>query len=300
VTEFLRHPELFPARIAGERWGNEQREIELAGDLYRIDGLTETQVEGLEERYASRLRSASDAQAAVTLHLFQAPPSDFLEIDTRGWEYALDLQWTESAFTIRGMRVMARVDLERREGGIWTSVTDGGELWGIVENVLRPLVAARLLATGGLLVHSAAVQGLLFAARSGGGKSTIARSAINAGLPVLSDDLNALIREDDGFAIAPLPFTGDLELHETSEEATPLRMVVSLDKGDSERLRPLSLIDGVSLLVRCAPYINLDEARTPLLLDRAAEIAARVERRVLTFRRDGDLWPILLEGPPTP
>jgi hypothetical protein len=292
VTAFLRQPALFPARIAGETWGEERCDIDLAGEAFRIDGLAASQ----RQAFAARYKPAGDAPPAATIQLFRVDRSDFLEIDTRGWEYAVDLRWTATGFTLAGMRVMARVDLETGRGGIWTCVTDPEELWGIVENVLRPLLAARLLDTGGLLVHSAASLGILYAGHSGDGKSTIARMALDAGLPVLSDDLNAVVRNGHGFTLMPLPFTGDLEPHERSDTPTPLRAVMALHKGEREALAPLSLAESVSLLVRCAPYVNRDPQRMPLLLDRAAEVAGSAPKHVLSFRRDGDVWPILRAG----
>jgi hypothetical protein len=295
VTEFLREPALFPARIAGETWGSGRCDVALAGEIFRIEGLSEVQFRGLIERYGPRLQEPSaQANVAATLQMFRAPASDFLPIDTRGWEYWVDLQWSENGFALSGMRVMARVDHDR--AGIWTCVEEPSELSGVVENVLRPLLAARLLAGGGLLVHSAAVDGYLFAGRSGAGKSTIARLGLEAGLPVLSDDLNALVRDGERFAIAPLPFTGDLEEHEVSNQQTALRAVMSLEKGDREQVQPMTLAETVSLLVRCAPYVNQDPLRMALLLDRAAEIAAGTARGMLTFRRDGHVWPILDVG----
>lgn len=290
MTEFLREPALFPARIAGEPWGDAACELELAGERYRIEGLSTSQHEGLRERYASRMQSPSNA--ATVLRIFRAPASDFVDIDTRGWEYSADIDWSDDGFTLRGLRVMARAGSDR--AGIWTSVEEPGEFSGVVENVLRPMLAARLLANGGLLVHSAAIDGRLFAGRSGAGKSTIARLGLDAGLPVLSDDLNALVQDAHGFVIAPLPFTGDLEPGDISDVRAPLRAVLALEKGDREEVRPMSLAETVSLLVRCAPYVNQDPRRTPLLLDRASEIAASgIRRGVLTFRREGQVWPIL-------
>ncbi len=292
MTEFLREPDLFPARIAGETWGTDRCELELAGETFRIEGLSAPQFHGLVDRYGPRLHEPSERNdVAAVLQMFRAPATDFLEIDTRGWEYWVDVEWSETGFALRGMRVMARVDAGR--AGIWTCIEEPAELSGVVENVLRPLLAARLLATGGLLVHSAAVDGYLFAGRSGAGKSTIARLGLEAGLPVLSDDLNALVADGEGFAIAPLPFTGDLEASDVSNERVPLRAVLGLEKSDREEFHPMTLAETVSLLVRCAPYVNQDARRMPLLLDRATEIAGRTARGLLTFRRDGYVWPIL-------
>lgn len=289
MTEFLREPALFPARIAGEPWGSDCCDLELAGERFRIEGLSASQLRGLAERY--RLLEPSQDDAAAVLQLFRAPASDFVEFDTRGWQYSADFDWSETGFALSSLHVMARVELGR--AGIWTCVEEPGEVFGIVENVLRPMIAARLLATGGLLVHSAAVDGYLFAGHSGAGKSTISHLALEAGLPVLSDDLNAVIPDGHGFAIAPLPFTGDLLKSQVSYERTPLRAVMGLEKGDREEVRAMSLAETVSLLVRCAPYVNQDQGRMALLLDRASEIAASTRRRMLTFRRDGHVWPIL-------
>lgn len=290
-ARFVVSPELFPARIAGEGWGAERVAIELAGERYVVDGLSSAQRLGLAETYGSRLRDPSErGRIATTLHVFRAPASDFVEIDTRGWEYALDLHWSETAVSMSGMRLMARADFISARAGLWTSVEDPAEFSGVLENVLRPIIAGRLLANGGLLVHSASVQGWLFPSPSGGGKSTIARMGLNAGLPVLSDDLNAVAR---GGTILPLPFTGELTRSELSAEPMTLRAIVALEKGGREAMRPLALAEAASLLVRCAPYVNQDPHRTALLLDRAAEIASGTPRAVLTFRRDENVWPIL-------
>lgn len=291
MSEFLVSPELFPARIAGEPWGQERASIELAGELYRVDGLSPAQLASLERRYGSRLRHGQEGgNSATALRIFRAPRSDFREIDTRGWEYSLDLRWSETAVTMSGLRLMARADLASTRGGLWTCVEDEAEFSGVLENVLRPILAARLLANGGLLVHSASVDGWLFPSPSGGGKSTIAHMGLKAGLPVLSDDLNAIV---PGGTILPLPFTGDLVENDLSKAPMRLRGIVALEKSNEEELRPMPLAAAVSLLVRCAPYVNQDRHRTHLLLDRAAEIAAPATRAILAFRPGGDVWPIL-------
>jgi hypothetical protein len=295
-SRFLTSPELFPARIAGETWGREAISLDLPGGPYLIDGVTVGQRDAIRARYGDRAGLEGGGMAAA-LQVFRAPSSDFLEIDTRGWEYWLDYDAGEQAISIAGMRLMARIELSPSRAAIWTSGSDPEELWGIVENILRPFVALRLLQTGGLLVHSAAValdgRGLLFAGPSGAGKSTIARLALANSHPVLSDDLNALVADGDGFRLLPMPFTGDLEPSDVARDSAPLQALLQLEKGDHESLLPLSIGEAVSLLVRSAPYVNQDRYRMPLLLERAAAVASAVPRGVLTFRRDADVWPIL-------
>lgn len=295
-SRFLLEPALFPRRISGEVWGSSSVRIDLAGERYAVEGLSETQAASLAARYGARVTSDAGS-AAATFVVFRAPLSDFRAIDTRGWEYSLDLDWSETAVAMAGMRLMARADFVTSRAGLWTSVDDEAEFWGVLENVLRPVLAARLLAAGGLLVHSAAINGWVFASASGGGKSTISRMALSAGLPVLSDDLNALVRTAGGFSILPLPFTGDLE--ETHLSVTPQRLaaIIGLEKAESDQTRNMTLADAVSLLVRCAPYVNQDPHRTALLVDRAAEIASASKRAVLAFRLGSDVWPILKSLP---
>lgn len=292
---FLATPDLFPARIAGEAWGDEAIAIDLPGGPYRFTGLTAEQRDGLASRYGARAGRSEGAACEIAVH--RAPADDFLPIDTRGWEYSLDFIWNENAIAIAGMSLMARIDLARSRAAIWTPVAGAEPFWGVAENVLRPLVAVRLLATGGLLVHSAAVAvggaGLLFAGPSGSGKSTLSAMALGAGHPVLSDDLNAIVPDGDRFAIVPLPFTGDLAESDLARQPFPLRAVVSLRKGEEESLAPMAMADAVSLVVRSASFVNGDEHRADLLLDRAGEIAGSARRAVLTFRREGDVWPIL-------
>jgi hypothetical protein len=301
--QFLRSPALFPARIAGETFGSASFGLDLPGGPYLFDGLSPVQRESLASRYPRRFsprggeKVPEGRMSGVHIVIHRVAAEDFLDIDTRGWEYNLDYASADSSVSLAGMRLAARIELARNRVGIWTPVEDPAEFWGVVENVLRPLVALRLLLSGGLLVHSAAValdgRGFVFAGRSGAGKSTVAHRAVSSGLPVLSDDLNAIVFENGRFVVAPLPFTGDLEPADVSPVAAPVAAIIGLEKGTDESLRSLSRGQTISLLVRSAPYVNRDELRLQLLLDRAAEIAAAARSAVLTFRREGDIWPIL-------
>jgi hypothetical protein len=283
LSRFLTQPELFPARLAGETWGEEELTLDLPGGPFAIRGLSAVQRASLADRF-----DAGAGRPAYQLTIFRAAPSDFVAIDTRGWEYDLDIDGT----AIAGMNLMARLGSDR--GAIWTSAASRDDFWGVVENVLRPLVARRLLAGGGLLVHSAAVvlegQAFLFAGASGAGKSTIAALALRAGHEVLSDDLNAVA----GGAVVPLPFTGDLSPAVLRRSPAPLRAIVALEQGAHAGVRELSRGAAGALLARCAPYVNRDRSLGEALLDRVYQLARAARTCTLTFRRDGDeVWPIL-------
>jgi hypothetical protein len=98
---------------------------------------------------------------------------------------------------------------------MWTSVEEPlKDVIGVFENFFRLLVAYRLNEIGGALLHSAAVvrdsRAYLFLGRSGAGKSTISKINQDAGLDVLSDDMNALVVENGRTLVEKLPFAGDL------------------------------------------------------------------------------------------
>lgn len=265
--------------------------LDLPGGPYLIDGLRAAQREALLGRFA-----ITGLPAAVELTIFRAPGTDFRIVDTKGWEYWLDFDHT-SGLAMAGLRLMARFSADCSRAALWTPEEDGETFGTVLENVLRPLVARRLLLSGGLLVHSAAVgldgRGYLFAGESGAGKSTMARLALAAGHPVLSDDLNAIVPDGDSFRLVPLPFRGDLRREQLSAASMPLYALIRLEKGSGELLRSMQLGESVSLIARTAPYVNRDAALTELLLDRAAHIARTTCNQVLTFRQDGDVWPIL-------
>jgi len=92
---------LFPARIAGEPWGGESVTLDLAGGPFHLTGLSTEQVSSLRDRFAKQMSSGAGYPIAV----FRASASDFLPIDTKGWEYELEFDGPR----IIGMDLMARV-----------------------------------------------------------------------------------------------------------------------------------------------------------------------------------------------
>src|SRR5947199_4753648 len=159
-TRFLAFPDLFPARRAGESWGDRRLLLDLPGGPYLAAGLSAAQAAAAEERFGEICRPPGGGEtAAVEARLFAVSPGDFLPIDTRGWEYALDFDHQPAAVRLAGIHLMARLDwCPALSATLWTSA-DGGAAGdrfpGIFENFLRLAVAYRLLEVGGLVVHSA-------------------------------------------------------------------------------------------------------------------------------------------------
>jgi hypothetical protein len=309
--QFLRFPDLFPGRPSGEPWGDRALLLDVAGGPYLLSGLAPAQEEAARHRFGALCGPARPAggEAAVTLRMFRAPAADFLAVDTRGWEYALDFAPAATSLAVAGLRLMARLDRPAEgalSAAVWTSEAAGEEWASVCENCLRVLVAHRLLATGGAVLHSAGVvdrvpggdRAFLLLGPSGAGKTTASRLCLAAGGDVLSDDLNAVrfmaSQGDGAVRLAKLPFTGDLGDRAGGPESVPLRAILRLAKGTPEGLRPLSPAAALASLLAAAPFVNRDPWRRDALLAVLERLVRAVPAFEVRFTREGgELWSIL-------
>jgi len=298
---FLVNPDLFPARRSGEAWGSLDINLALSGGPYRFSGLNADQAAAVRERFGSYCEEAGAGKAAVESVLFRAAEADFRTIDVRGWEYALDLDATPESVRLAGLRLVGRLDWRPDlAGALWTPDGGGAAFAGIFENFLRVLVAYRLRALGGAVLHCAAVvspqsQGAarLFLGRSGAGKSTISRLAQEHGAEVLSDDLNALRLEAGAVTVEKLPFTGDYGDPRTPSPPVPLAGLYRLEKDTADALRPLSRAEAVACLLACSPFVNADAHRRDELFGDLLRLVPPQKAWALRFSLGGGFWPIL-------
>lgn len=293
---FLRHPDLFPARRAGEPWGDRAIALDAAGGPYLLSGLAAAQEEALYHRFGPLWGRPAGGGTATAV--FRAPVADFLPIDTRGWEYTLDLDPSPDALRVAGLHLMARLGwTPALAGALWTPETAGEEWTSVCENYLRLLTAYRLLEEGGALLHSAGVSdggsAWLLLGPSGAGKTTASRLCLAGGGTVLSDDLNAVLFGEGGARLRKLPFTGDLGERAGGPESVPLRAVLRLAQGETEGLRPLSPAAALASLVAAAPFVNRDPWRREALLAVLERLARAVPAWEVTFSREGGLWAML-------
>ena len=300
---FLRHPDLFPGRRSGEPWGERSVSLDVPGGPYRFSGLAAAQEEALRRRFGRLCRvveGEGEGEEGIATGVFRAPLADFLAIDTRGWEYALDLDHALRSVRVAGLRLMARLDwAPGLAGGLWTPEAAGEEWTSVCENYLRLLAAYRLLAAGGVVLHSAGVTdgtaAWLLLGPSGAGKTTASRLCLAAGAEVLSDDLNAVLPGTGaGPVVVRLPFTGDLGARDVRDEGGwPLRGVLRLRQGPREELAPLSPASALAALVAAAPSVNRDPFRREALLAVLERLARAVPAWELTFSLGAGLWSIL-------
>jgi len=302
---FLRHPDLFPGRRSGEPWGDAHLTLDVPGGPYRFSGLAASQVAALELRFGRLCQPLDSGETGIGTAVFRAPSTDFREIDTRGWEYTLDLDHAATCVRVAGLRLMARLDWAPGlagglAGGLWTPEAVGEEWASVLENYLRLLAAYRLLAGEGVLLHSAGVtdgaSAWLLLGPAGAGKTTASRLCLAAGAEVLSDDLNAMIFKAGGPVVARLPFTGDLGERQGEPGAPleyPLRGMLRLRQGNRESLVRLSPASALAALVAAAPYANRDPFRREALLAVLERLARSMPAWELTFGLGADLWSIL-------
>ncbi|HXO18850.1 MAG TPA: hypothetical protein VOA87_02870 [Thermoanaerobaculia bacterium] len=308
---FLALPDLFPARRSGEPWGGRSVSLELPGGPYQVSGLSAAQESQVRERFGELCGApaAAGGTGGVQSRLFAVAAGDFREVDTRGWEYAIDFDHAPRSVRCAGLRIMARLDWSPvLSGSLWTCEDGKGraeqELFpGIFENFLRVLLAYRLTELGGALLHSAGVvdggQAFLFLGASGAGKTTLSRLSLAAGRTVLSDDLNALSPLPGGGArVDKLPFTGDVGDRRSGSPAYPLRGLLQLEKGPAAAFRPLSAARAAALLLACSPFVNADPHRRERLAANLSGLARAAPAGVLTFSREGDFWDMLRKSLP--
>lgn len=287
-SRFLADPGDFPARIEGEPCGDRQRLLVLPGGSYLVSGLSEPQAELVDREYASIIEPpSSHAPDPLLIKVFRSPPEHFRSIDLNGWTYTLDLDSTPSELRIAALKFAGLVPWSSTtpEAGLWTSA---GDEWfqGVIENFLRVVVAHRLFIGNGLLLHSSATvidqTATVFLGASGAGKSTLAGKAVEAGAPVLSDDLNAVVGLPDAAEVAQLPFTGDMRDQDAFDGTVELRSLLVLEQGDGVRCTKLSRGEAVAAVVASAPFITCGGHNLEILVEKAMQLTALVPVARLT------------------
>lgn len=305
-TRYLKYPELFPARRGGERRGAHQATIEFAGGPYLFRGLDSEQLARVRGHFGDQCsRSDPPPAPAVAIEVYRAAAGDFLPPLLDGTPYSFDMDHQPSEIRIAGWGFMARIDwTPGLAGALWLPHTAGPFRIEPVENYFRALVAYRLLDLRGALLHSAGVVrgggAYLFIGPSGAGKTTVSRISLEAGLAVLSDDLNALVKEEEGILVEKLPFSGELGMTRTRSNRYPAQVLCRLEQGSGNRLRPMSRAEILAALVACSPFANTDPHRFGQLLENLEELTEQVRAYRLTFTPDARFWELLAGEEPIP
>ena len=296
--DFLIHPDLFPEPESGERWGDVSLLLKLAGNCYRVTGLSRSQANVIRERFTDVVFRHTDTQGMgsadmVSIGVFRTDPTEFRSgASTTTQPRALETQPLASSIRVVGHSFKGLLHWFPKKfvARIWTCESAGLAFRLAFENFFRLVVAYNLTMQGALLVHAAAVaNGMLadvFIGRSGYGKSTISRLGLKAGGTVLSDDMVALGIVDNRLQVRPLPFTGDLEPSAGLQDLYPVRSLLWLNKADRHSLSRLSRAQALIRLMVCAPYVNTDPYRCEQLTTNAYRLSGGAPAFTLTFAQN--------------
>ena len=294
-TEFLNCPELFPARSAGEPWGDHHVTIDFLGGPYLFSGLHQTQVEAVRNHFGPYyLKDDASPCGSVEIRLYRAGESDFREFQLKGWEYHLDFDYHSHSVRVAGLKFMGLLEWHQDlAGAVWTSALDPDRFCEVFENFLRATAQYHVLGLGGLLVHSAALviddAAYLFPGRSGAGKSTLSRLAAARHWQILSDELNALSVREAITYVQQVPFAGDFGRTSRSDTSFPLAGIFSLRQAAEDAIEPLSTPQALGVMLSCSPFVNLDPHRSEHAQSVLEGIVSRQPAHTLNFSLAGKL-----------
>jgi YD repeat-containing protein len=172
--------------------------------------------------------------------------------------------------------------------------------------VLRVVYSVLLPREDGLLVHSCGLRhaeiGVVFPGASGLGKTTLARKAPDAD-DVLSDELIALRRTDEGWRVHGTPFWGDFARGGISLRSWPLRALAFLAQRESVVMSPVTSADATLRLLGCVlsfqtdrPAVMRNVALAKRLCEEVRSVEAQLTRTATTAEIFGKLVPHLGPG----
>jgi hypothetical protein len=293
--EFLARPEKFPSRLDSEPWGDRHVAIDFLGGPYLFSGLDTVQEEWVREQFASyetpkRPRDPPPVETLVN----RAPAVDFKEINRCGWEYWLDVDYLPESVRVAGLGFMGLLEWQPALiGSLWTCEPKSGRFFEAMENLFRVMVAYRVLESGGILLHSAAIAtdegAYLFPGRSGAGKTTLSRFALGEGWQVLSDDLNVIAPQGGELVVEQVPFAGELGKSTRAGRSFPLKAVCRLRKSDQDSIAPLRPVEALGLMLSSSPNVNRDPYRSHRAEKFLAKVAGEYPAYELCFSIRGGL-----------
>lgn len=154
------------------------------------------------------------------------------------------LRWVEDRLRLDHHLFQAEVDPGRRRAVLFRRERATYPL----DVVLRTSLLSRLPLDGGVPLHAAGVVtpggAIAFFGPSGAGKSTLAATSHG---PVLSDELVAVVRREDTYALARSGFWGEMSDRPGGDEG-PLAALVELAKGEIYHIERLARADAVRSL----------------------------------------------------
>ncbi|MGB5736329.1 MAG: hypothetical protein WBM40_17995, partial [Thiohalocapsa sp.] len=208
-------------KVARAPWGPHQAWFKVSRSAIHLTGMDAGQLRELCRSYepfvalgepdGDALGEGIECRACRLAAPPELPPADLI----RDGQYAPRAVQSPNGIELTGVNFRARVPLSPQHSPGWLGVVEARELVqaNVIENVLRVFSAHQALRRGGVVLHSAGLvidgRALLFAGRSGAGKTTLTRKGHGAGAQVLSDDINLVLPGAVGYEAHAVPFTGE-------------------------------------------------------------------------------------------
>lgn len=244
------------------------------------------------KEYASEKKP--DIYIRVTYKDFTLPRKMILMYRTRSWElFSLKNKYLLS-FPVKGEPTCALLDFKKDNVQVYTKDKTGQLLLFLFPEILYAFILPRY---NGLLLHGCAVmkkgQGYCFIARSGGGKSTIAKLALKGNLTVLNDDRVVIRKTGDCFKIYGNPWHG--EVSKTKNRSAVIKQIFFLKKSPLNKVAPISKRDALKILFTNLFSFPLNRGIIKNEFMLATEVIARLACYTFKFKPAVSVWRTLDE-----
>lgn len=253
----------------------------------RVDASKLSMAGEFRERYRNFSGKNSPAMTIVCRSaerkLSAAPPVRFARTDS-----------TRHLIYLAGGRPYGSCDLAKKRGEL--NLPDGpASVWGYLQaHFLMGVYAELLLPRGGFLLHASSTQcagrGLLFAADSGGGKSTIAK--MPSWEQVFSDDVTLVFKKGKLYFVEGTPWG------KPAERGTPAKIGACffLKKAKRFGIRKVSPTAAGAELFRLSARMADSSDFDKMLLQAVGDFAEAVPAFELSFARGSALPRLLSEA----
>jgi hypothetical protein len=255
----------------------------LAGRL-EVSGAPEPFVTQLQERYgAFTMPAAPHVVVGFSLKLrFESwpPPKDLDAHYAYAMANPLAVKATDKTVAIKRWDLDVRLRAARVRGRTeWRGTGRVRMSPFSLDAALRAIWSALLPLEDALLVHSCGLRhaevGVVFPGVSGQGKTTLARKAPDAD-DVLSDEMIAIRRTDDGWRVYGTPFWGDFARGGISMRSWPLRALAFLAQRDSVEISPVTSSEATLRLLSCMLCFQTDRATVTRNLALVTRLCAEI------------------------